>query len=108
MTQIQTENTPFFELLITKLMKKSLSVSLYKELNNGSNIRYTVALHSSGQIKEGTASTEERAFSSAIAQVGYDQKNSVYNEIRNHYQVHGVFHKIGTSAFSKIVKRAIL
>lgn len=111
MNNTETENTPFFELLITKFMKKAYTISLYHGISGNDTtpaIHYSITTHSTGQTLKGTGNNEERAFSEAIEQAGYAQKNSVYSEVKNHHQVHGVFHKIGSIEFGKIVKRAIL
>jgi len=110
MIHIQTENTPFFELVVTKFAIKSITVQLYKEPSTAATppqIRYEITAHSTGKSASGVENDEESAFAKAISMAGYDRKKRALPEIKKHHHVKDYFHKIGNLEFSKVIRKAM-
>ena len=108
MNTIETENTPFFELSITKLTRKHLVIRLFQEANSPTpRVKYQVTYASTGEVWEGVSNDEANAFAHAIQHAGYDFKTSALREIKSHYQVTGAHHKIGNLEFKKVVRKSL-
>ena len=110
MIDIQTENTPFFELSITAFGRKSITIFLYKEISTTSidlKTKYEITSHSSGKSSEGIENDDGKAFAAAIFTAGYDRKQRVLAEIQKYHHIEGRFHKIGKIEFNKIVRKAV-
>ena len=110
MTHIETENNPFFELLITKFGRKSFTIKLYSEINNVSNppkVKYEVIAHSTNESVSGFGNNPGNAFAEAISKIGYDRKERALPELQSHYHVTGNFHKIGGLEFNKVVRKSL-
>ena len=110
MLNIQTQNTPLFELVITKFALKSITLQLYSEpatSQNPAQIRYEIVAHSTGKSANGVEKDEETAFAAAIATAGYDRKKRALPEIKKYHHVKDHFHKIGNLEFSKVIRKAM-
>jgi len=110
MINIHTENSPFFELTITKFAKKSYTIRLYKEITSDASaprIKYELVTHSSGKTIQGVENDDGKAFADAISRVGYDRKQRALHEIQKYHHVQGYFHKIGNMEFSKVVRKSL-
>ena len=110
MNSLTKENTPSFELSITKFATKSLTIRLYEEVTDSANlpiVTYEITIRSSGKTHKGVGNDEADAFAKAITHAGYDEKRRALPEIKAHYQVKDQFHKIGTLEFNKVVRKAM-
>ena len=108
MNPAETENSPTFELLITKFTKKYLIIKLYQEANSSpQGVKYMITFPSSGVTHEGVANDEGKAFAQAIEHAGYAPKTSALREIKHYYNVKGHYHKIGNIEFKKVVRKAL-
>ena len=108
MNTIETEANPFFELSITKLARKHLLIKLFQEANSPTpRIKCQMTYASTGEVLEDVYNDEANAFAHAIQHAGYDFKTSALREIKSHYHVMGVHHKIGNLEFKKVVRKSL-